>query len=287
MNEKYGALNHLGQVLIELRFQKLGDFKNEFAYYVEDGKYGFISKSGYVYKADLEWISDFNEQQIAIIKQNGAFGLINSSGEIILKPQFDLVLKAPNNYFIVVKNNLYGFYHASGCFAAIMAYDFIKEKPVEFYTNGVVFKLLRKNEQAIADANGKTHVDFGTYEEVHFAHSGLIRAKRKNKYGYLDRKLSVAIPFKFQEAGDFSDSLAVVKSKEKYSLINTSGKEIFTSESAIVKLSRHYYKVEGEEESIINHLGESVFAGIGSLQELNKKLFIVTLKTGEIKFLRD
>jgi hypothetical protein len=287
VNNKYGALNHLGQPFIEPRYQKLGDFKNEFAYYIEDGKYGFISKSGYVYKADLDWISDFNESNIAIIKQNGSFGLINSSGNIILEPQYDLILKAANNNFVVVKNSLYGFYTGTGCFVANIAYDFMKEKPDEFYTNGSVFKLIRKNEQAIVDINGKPHVDFGAYDEINFAHNNLIRAKKKNKYGYLDRKLNTAIPFRFQEARDFSDSLAVVKLKDKFSLINTSGKEIFTTESSIEKLSAHYYTIDGDGTEIINNKGESVFINIKSIQEVNKKLFIVTLNSNEIKFLRD
>ncbi|MGZ3921338.1 MAG: WG repeat-containing protein [Bacteroidia bacterium] len=287
LNNKYGAINHFGQLIIEPRFQKLGDFKNEFAYYVEDGKYGFVSKSGYVHKAEFEWISDFNENNIAIIKQSNLYGLINTKGEIILEPSVDLIVKAPMSIFIVVKNGLYGFYSPAGCYITQIAYDFFKEKPAEFYTNGSVFKLLKKNEQALTDVNGKVSIDFETYDEINFASNGLIRVKRKNKYGYADRKLSMVIPYKFDRATDFNDSIAIVECKDKLALINTRGKEIFSSEDEIEKLSAHYYLAGEDKKEVINNHGDKVWSGVEDIQRLTDHLFIITLPGKEIKLLRD
>lgn len=284
-NAKYGAVDQSGQTIIEPRFQKLGDFKNEFAYYMENGKYGFVSKTGYVQKAEYDWISDFSDN-IAIIKQNNLYGLTDSKGQVILPAGYDLVLKANNSVFIIIKNDQYGFFSGKGCFITAIAYDYLKEKPTEFYTNGHVFKLLKKGEQGIIDGNGKPLIDFGTYDEVNFASNGLIKVKRKNKYGYVDRKLSLVIPYKFEEAGDFTDSLAIVNYKQKNSLINTQGKEVFTSGEEIKKLSKHYFVV-GEGEGIVNSRGEKVFSGVSDIQKPQKKVFIITLDNKEIKLLRD
>ncbi len=287
LNGRYGAINHFAQTIIEPRFDKMGDFKNEFAYYIENGKYGFVSKIGYIHRAEFEWISDFNENNIAVVKQNNFYGLINSQGQKILDCYYDLILKATNNVFILVKNNLYGFYNGNGCFLSAISYEYMKEKPTDFYTNGYILKLIKKNEQALADFNGKTTLEFGSYEEVNFALNGLIKVKRKNKYGFIDKKLNIIIPFKYEQAQDFNDSLTVVKLKGKNILINTSGKEIFSTEENIEKISQHFYLLDGEEKAILNNKGEKVFTNIFSLQKANYKLLIITLNNGEIRLIKD
>jgi len=287
LNNKYGALDYFGQTIIEPRLDKLGDFKSEFAYYVEEGKYGFVSKTGYFYKAEFEWISDFNEKNIAILKQNNSYGLVNSQGVKILSPQYDMILKGENNIFILVKNSNYGFYNGNGCYLSQVIYDFIKEKPAEFYTNGNVLKLIKKNETAFADLNGRVSPDFGLYDDIGFAANGLIRVKRKNKFGFADKKLSVLIPLKYQQASDFSDSLAIVKLKDKNILINISGKEIYSDEETIEKLSRHYYLAGEDEKNLINNRGEKIFINLKNIQKVNNRLLIVTLNNNEVRFIRD
>ncbi len=287
LNNKYGALDHFGQIIIEPRFDKLGDFKNEFAYYVEGAKYGFVTKAGYVSKAEFEWISDFNEKNIAIAKQNGLYGLINAQGLKILEPQFDQILKCANNIFILVKNSLYGFYNGSGCYLSAITYDYIKEKPETFYTNGTLLKLLKKKETALVDLNGKTMLDFGSYEDVSFVSNGLIKVKRKNKFGFIDRKLNITIPVKYQQAGDFSDSLAIVKLKDKNIFLNLSGKEIYSTEENIEKVSRHYYFVDADEKELINNRGEKIFMNIKTVQICKGGLLIVTLNNNEVRMLKD
>ncbi|MCW3076144.1 MAG: hypothetical protein JWO32_753 [Bacteroidetes bacterium] len=287
INGKYGAINNLGQTIIEPRFQKLGDFKNEYAYYIEEGKYGFVSKSGYVHKAEFDWISNFNEKNIAVIKQNSLFGLINSDGRIILEPLMDAVVKSSKNVFIVVRNAQYGFFNGGGCFLSTMTYDYLKEKPAEFYTNGILLKFLKNNEQSIADFNGKQLIEFGAYDEIHFAGNGLSRVKRKNKYGFIDKKFQVVIPFKYQMAKDFVDSVAVVESHGKNALINLQGKEIYSSTEPIEKLSRHYYSVGEDKMEIINSKGEKILNGAINIQMGRKGLLIIILSNNEIKLLKD
>lgn len=287
LNGKYGALNNFGQVIIEPRFEQLGDFKNGFAYYRSDNKSGFVSKDGYVHKAEFDWLSDFGADKIAVVKKVNSYGLVNESGKIILETKYDQVLKTNNGIFIVVLNNLYGFYSGNGCFLSEVRYDFLKEKPADFYTNGQVFKLIKKGEQALMDANGRTSIDFGVYDEINFAYDGLIRVKKKNKYAYADRKLNLVIPYKYSQAGDFNDSCALVQLKDKFILLNTQGKELFSSPGEIQKISTHYYQVNGESAQLINNKGELVFSDISDIQSIKGGVFIITLNNGTIKLLHD
>ncbi len=287
-NNKYGALNNYGQVLIEPKFEKLGDFKNDFAYYIENGKYGFVTKNGLVKKAQYDWISDMGNDTIAIMKQNNKYGLVTSTDSIIIPPQFDQIIKTKNNIYILVKDNLYGYYYSTlHCYLTQINYEYIKEKPVEFYTNGTILKLLKNKQQAFADFNGKLTIDFGTYDEINFASNNLIKVKRKNKYGYLDRKLNLVVPYKYQQASDFKDSLAIVQLKDKISLISVFGKEIYSSEYDIEKISAHYYVINSPEKTLINNKGNVVFTQIETIQKAETSCLIITLKNNSIKLIYD
>jgi hypothetical protein len=285
--DKYGALDHFGQTILEPKFDKLGDFKNGYAYYMEKGNYGFVSREGSVHKAEFEWISDFNAEQIAVIQQNNKYGLINVLGKKILEPQYDQVLKTNSPVFILILNNMYGFFSSEGCFLTAIAYDYSKERSPEYYTNGVLFRLLKKGEQAFVDENGKMNINFGAYQEINFAGNDLIRVKQKNKYGYVDRKLNTVILYKYQQAEDFSDSLAIVKFKDYNIMINTEGREIFSTGAEIVKVSPHYYSINDDTRSIINNKGELIFTEVSNVQKINKGMLIITLNNGEIKLLND
>lgn len=287
INAKYGAINHLGQTIIEPKFQKLGDFKNQFAYYMEGGKYGFVSKTGFAHKAEFDWLSDFNENKLAIIKKNNLYGLINSLGQTVLSPEYDLILKAATNNYILVKNNLYGFYNGFGCFLSAIAYDFLKEKPVEFYTNGYLFKLVKNKEQSMVDANGKQIIDFGTFDEINFPVNGLMRVKRGNKFGFVDKKLTLAIPFKYLQAQDFIDSVAIVTIKDKYAIINIKGKEIYSFDEEIEKISQRYYTAGEEKKLIVSTSGTVIFSEVTNIQKIKEGLFIITLNNKEVKLLKD
>ncbi len=285
---KYGALSRYGQPLIEPVYDKLGDFKNDYAYYSENGLYGYISKNGTKSKAEFEWISDFDTEQIALFKQNGKFGLLNSAGKKVLEPQFDLILKTSHHLYTVVLNNLYGFFNLKqNCFQTSVTYEFQKDKPVEYYTNGRTFKLLKKNEQALMDENGSLLVNYGACEETGFFTDGLIRLKRKGKYGFVDKKLVQVIPFKWDEATDFSNGNAIVKSKENYSIIDTQGLEIFSSPAPIEKLSKNYFVTTTSPQSLITSSGAVLHEDVAAIQRINNQLLVITLSNGEIKLLKD
>lgn len=287
-NGLYGALDIYGNSVIETKFEKLGDFKNDYAYYIKNGKYGFITKYGRIYKASYDWVSDMGNDSLAIIKLNNKFGLLNTNDSIVLLPEFDLVVRAKNGIFILVKDNLYGFYSGTfNCFLSQINWDYLKEKPSDFYTNGNLLKLIKNTQQAFVDLNGRVSIDFGLYDELNFASCNLIRVKRKRKYGFLDRKLNPIIQYKYAEATDFRDSLSTVKLKDKNCLISLEGKEVFTSEYEIEKIGHHYYLIHSPEKILINNKGEVVIEKIETVQKTDENSLIITLINGRLKLIKD
>jgi hypothetical protein len=290
-NNQYGAVDHFGQIIVEPKFEQLGDFKNGFAYYLANGKYGFVSKLGFVHKPEFDWISDFDNNQFAVIKQDSKYGVINAKGDITLPAQYDQIIKANNSVYIVVRNSSYGFFNAEGCFLSPVIYDFNKGKQPEFYVEHNLLKLLHNNEQALMDINGSLLIPFGMYNDISFPSNGLLRVRKQYKtsakYGYLDEKLKLVIPFKYSQAQNFVDSTAIVNLEDKFLLINHSGDEVFSSESKIDKLSKHYYLIHTEKKQIVNQLGNVVYTNVKDVQRVNDILLIITLESEEIKLLYD
>jgi hypothetical protein len=293
-NGRYSMCDIFGKEISTMKFDKLGDFKNGFAYYSEEGKYGFVSKSGQVFKPEFEWISDFSEFSLAIYRQNNLYGIVNSKGEKVLGAEYDHIVKGSGNIFVLVKNSMYGFFNGSGCFLSAINNDYLKEKNVDFYTDGKNLRLLKKNESAIVDLNGKNIIDGPNYQEVNFASCGLMRLKKKNKYGFAacpaqagDKKLSMAIPYKFLNATDFTDNVSIVELPDKYAMIDLKGKEIFSSKEKIERVSKGLYLTDEDEKQLVDANGKVIFSNVKSVQKANNQLLIISLGNGEIKLLKN
>ncbi len=282
----YCAIDEYAQKAYPCKFDKLGDFKNACAYYQLEGKYGFLTKNGYVHKPEFEWISDFGANGLAIYKLNNKFGLVRNNGKILLEPKYDLIQVCTENIYLLVLNNSYGFYSSNACFLSEIIYDYEKERPIKFYTNGTVLKLLKKKSEALMDLNGRISIDFNTYQEIGFASNGLIRIKKNNKYGFVDRKLTTVIPLKYLTATDFEDSLALVTTKKGFQLININGQEVINSFDKIEKLSRGMYLTQTDERSALYYKKSVQILPSISSYELYGKYLILYLASGEIKIVR-
>jgi hypothetical protein len=287
---KYGAMDQFGKSLLEPRFDKLGDFKNGLAYYVEAGHYGFISRTGSSHKAEFEWISDFDSSGVAVFKEGAHYGLILSSGKKILEAHYDQILRGNAGIFIVVSGVNYGFFSAEGCFLSPIAYDFAKDKTAGYYTDGHLLKLLRKGEQALMNSNGQVILPFGAYAELNFFSEDLMRVKKivkgEGRYGYLDYRLNPAIPPRYEQAGNFEDSLAQVELKDRFILVDHKGRETFAADSPLEKVTPHYYRID-ETKQLVDGQGQVSYNGVVAVKPLKPGLWAVVLTSGEIRLLYD
>lgn len=286
-NNRYGALDKYAHVIMEPRYSKIGDFKNEMAYFEENGLFGFTDKHGNITKPYYQWISDFNEYGVAIVQKNGSYGLTDNYNHLILPTEYSQIIYTGKNIFMIIKNNKYGYYSGEGCFLSEVVYDFKKEKNAEYYTNGHVLRLIKQDEQAFMDRNGRISIDFGIYEELSFAHDGLIRVKRKNKFGFVNRKLALTVPYKYDLAGDFKDSIAIVKRKDKTCLLNLEGNEIFTTSGELRYLTKGYYEhlKEGNIE-LIDPTGKKRMQDIRKTEITTLGYLLLYLKDSSVKALK-
>jgi len=284
---KYGAINQFGQSMIEARFDYLSSFKNKSALYRDKDLYGFVNISGYVHKAEFDWLSDFDEWQMAIFRKADKFGLIERNGKVILEAKYNQVIRAENGIYILLKDNRYGFYSADKCFLSDVEYDFQVEKPLDYYFKNDWFRLLKNKSIALMDMNGAIRVNYGVYDDCGFFSNGLLRVKRKKKYAYVDRKLQLSIPYQYEWAEDFKDSVALVKKGGNFEIIDVNGKTLYSSAHKILNVTKQYFLTESNGgKSLINAQGQIILDHIDDMQTLEFPYYVFTLKNGQIKLLK-
>jgi hypothetical protein len=245
LNNLYGAINARGEIIIPFMYKKLGNFKDGYAYYISS-KYGLVDIHNIALAANWDWISDVDTNKIAIVKKGNKFGLMHVDGAMELDPAFDYIGVCTNGIYLVVKNNLYGFYNANErCYITAIEYDYDLAYETDYYTNGKYFKLVEDDEVALVDANGRYSINFGTYNNLFFAKNDIIRIQKNNKYGFVDRKLKPVTPAEYDKATDFENGVALVVKGINSSLIDKTGKIIFTLKNAdISDFNGSYYLVK-------------------------------------------
>lgn len=158
-----------------------------------------------------------------LIIENNKYGYINSSGTIVIKPQFDVAFPFSEGLALVESNEKYGYINEKGVFVIkpqfLDAYDFC---------NGL----------ARVSKNVVTNEYLGETQEL---------------YGYINNKGQQVIDYKFSKCGDFSNDLAWITKGvtfKFYDLIDKKGNYILKSDVAFKQDSN------GKTQMILNSASE-------------------------------
>lgn len=205
-------------------------------------KYRMISISKKIASGDIEYdgIGSFGEHYIQVQKNNkwGLFNTMTCEEEIPCEydeRENNFMFNSDEGYAVVKKDGLYGFVDHNN--QIVIACSFCYAEPFS-------------EETAIVKTSGKTgchyqsryyrypsrteQIEDGTwglvnlrgeliadgYEDIKEFNDGLAAAKKNGKWGYIDKKGKVVIPFRFVKAKSFSDGLAAVAFKIRYGYID-------------------------------------------------------------------
>jgi hypothetical protein len=228
-NPRMGYIDSQGQWIIKPRFRFADDFCGDFA------AVSFVGK--------LSGTGD---------RHGGKFGVIDRSGKIVIKPEYDALQISSNGLARVWKHQkhdvldikrqkLWGKpFHWVGEFRDGRA-QFVQapEGPVGYVDekgNVVVeakYKVAYDYHNGLARVYGEGWGQFidtnglplggQTYESVTWFSCGLAAVKRGGKWGYINQAGQMAIAPQFDRAESFSSSLAPVEVGGKYGYVDRSG----------------------------------------------------------------
>lgn len=156
----------------------------------EDGKYGYIDKTGrVVIPPQFENTMGFNEG-LAATKMNGKYGYIDTKGRWVIKPQFDFTY---------------------------------------MFSEGLAMVRIGK-QFAWIDRTGKIVIQPQDFEEVGQGFKeGRLPIKRNGKWGFIDKTGKIVIETKFHEVKQFSGGVAqVVTEGHQHHWIDLNGKILWS-----------------------------------------------------------
>ncbi len=186
---------------------------------LELDKTGFIDTSGKLvipFNNNYESMSSFNNG-VSAVCSNGKYGLINTSGEVVLPCIYNTIVAFSEGIAIVEKDGKFGFIDSTGKQIAPCIYENIRD-----FKNGVAW-VYKAGEGFFIDTSGNVvsgYVD----EDDFFSKDVLNPLYRDGKWGYSDSKGEVVVPYIYEQVGDFHEGMAYVSQNGKYGFVNTAGK---------------------------------------------------------------
>jgi hypothetical protein len=226
---KWGLINHKGDFVISPQFENIkfnyycGIFTDGLLVYKNnEGLFGYINKSGeIIINAKYKNATPFENGFALVTDKNQYIKIINIKGEVI-KELIDVELAYPffDGLAVIRKNDKYGYIDTKGN----ILINPIFSSAVSFQNGyAVVCEFDKKNNKfvwGIIDKNGKYINDIKFDALERFSKNGLAKAKEGKLWGYIDNTGKYVINPQFEDCEEFSDGLTRIKKEGKYGYIN-------------------------------------------------------------------
>ena len=117
--EKYGLIDKKANIVLPPIFSRIDYIDNGMYKYKLNNLYGLVnSKGNIIVRNKYNYIGEFEDNlalmQIKLPYVNGKvlklYGFIDSEGKEILTPSYEFVGKRNNNFYVVMKNNIWGLF---------------------------------------------------------------------------------------------------------------------------------------------------------------------------------
>lgn len=203
------ALNYEWIKDTSLNYDEIKGFKNNVAVFVKDNKYGLIDDKGNEITTQLydDLSRAEKNSELIIVKLNESYGIMNLSGQMIVKPIYEYC-EVLNRLIIVVDKNNKSCLLSKDGLPMLDGLEFDKLKASE---NGIIVSYL-DGEIGLINRIGAKLTDLESYSYVGVFKEGLARVKNeKGKYGFIDEKGNVKINLDYHKVLDFSNGLVQVQ----------------------------------------------------------------------------
>ncbi len=215
MNKKIIILVFLALILTSCKKEEVEEILLYPAYEKIDNqeKWGYInSKGDFIISPKYDMASDFVDN-LAVVEKDKLFGVINKTGLEVLKPEFTSIGSIKNGYFTAERNKKLGLYGETGPVV-------LKENYLSIGENGDGLFVIAKKD-------GKT-----------------------SKFGYIDESGREKIKPKYDLAYMFNNGRALVKEKDIFKIINENGRVVKSLDYNDVK------PIENKDLYVVSHDGE-------------------------------
>ena len=226
-DKKWGYINRKGEWVIQPSFKKAKYFNSGIAIVLSKKDWIYIDASGEQILNDVntDHLFDFSEG-FAKIRRKGRIGFINTSGETIVEPTFEVATNFFNGFSRVIYKDDFGLIDTEGNYFLEPEYTFI---PKFIYDKNYISVKKRKTPGLIVDGNFKP-IEGANRIWGFLEGSNLTQVYINGKFGFVNNVGSWIIEPRFNDAKGFSNGLAPIKIKNRWGYINTLGEIVIPCE---------------------------------------------------------
>ncbi|MBP5561774.1 MAG: WG repeat-containing protein [Muribaculaceae bacterium] len=203
----------------------------------------------------------------AIVNEDGKGGFINTDGDVVIKPTFDIAANFSEDGYVVVgkrgeDNITYSVINAKG--EKIFSFNSDKYSDVLTGFVGGSMAVVKDDKIVYLDSEGKQKLKVGEakgHKEDYGIYEGLtIFANEEGNFGAKNAEGEVVIRAKFEELKPNRDGSFLAKKDGKYHITNDQGEQISADEyKDIVRINADRFIVkEGNSYSIIDKNGKEI-----------------------------
>jgi hypothetical protein len=271
-NGKFGLINYSGKLIVPCEYDRISSYCDGLVSFERNGKSGYFNLKGKeVVPAKYDRAFNF-WYSVSIVENDNKFGLMDTTGTLILSLEYDQIniLGYRKNeidsalFYILTINNKKGIYDPLKRKIIIpLKYDNIS------IISGSQFSVELNNKWGVVDKNGKI-LSLGIYDDIGYSRENdLINVKLNNKWGYINSENKIVIPFIYEEATTFKNSIAAVKKNGYWGFIDIKGNEVIPFKFSCMQ--RNY--INGGE-TISMEKPPEFFEGLAAIEKNNKWGFI-------------
>lgn len=186
---KYGLIDLTGKQLTEVQYDEITTLEEMkgLLKITKEGKIGIFDSEGKeilpIQSLEITNLGKEGKDGFIVKNQEGKYGIVNYTNEIILEAKYDEIVKVyGNDMYVVRQAGKQVLVKKDGTEVLNSGYDEIKEilKNTE---NGIIYT--KDGKYGVMKTTGEV-VIAPDYEELKEAKSGLLIAKQKGKYGVID-----------------------------------------------------------------------------------------------------
>ena len=222
-NGKWGYIDKANNAVIPFIYSRAEDFHGGIAYVENsDGVAGCIDTKGKVVQSfgtDIQYLKNgiymtYTNREVYGNYENILFNKSGIIGEYSNDPN-----TYPDSLIIVEKNKKYGAIDYRGKVLIPCKYNQLS------YRDNIL-RAKDDNGRYIFNGTGKMIVssDYET-DYDYYGYEGILKVKKDNLYGFIDKTGKVISPCIYDEAEEFQDGFAIVCKGEKWGVIDRNGKE--------------------------------------------------------------
>lgn len=256
-DHKYGLIDTLGRVTVNLKYDELGGFSEGKLAVKRNGLWGFVNDEGEeIIPCRYKAVKNFHNN-MAAVKLGNRWGLIDCQGEVIVKfeytrlgnfkngkawavtpkgvgyidihnrfviePKFDKAFDFDMGVARVVDGGKYGLIDQQGEYILPPKFSFMDEfdennlAVVQIGRSNIRYKLIKRSGQFVTNK---------AFRKIEPFSEGLAAVKLKNGYGYINTRGRLVVPNIYSRVSPFSEGRAAVQKEGLCGYINYAGEEI-------------------------------------------------------------